>query len=360
MRLLIRKLFINNWPRKSLSVILAIIIWLGVNKSLITSKTINNVAVKIMNIPPGKTIEGIQSNGILSQRVNLTIIGNKTLLRDLNANDIEVVLDVLNKDGEWISSITKNDLRSTNPEINISQGINKVLETNILIKLTKLITEKIPITITKPIGEAPQGYHYVDIWPYQLYITVSGSEGTINKLKLQGINLTFNLNDIAKSQLDDIRSTTIGTQSDVVSFFVPSHWKQISLPVLSAAPIEINDPDAKFLRIDFIRNELLKIENPIPIELYFPPSKINGVSPQKISITPNYLIENRNGLKMITTPLYVKGVSSFFLELMKDMIQIVVIVPPKKDGACMNWSIQFINHKFLEDRYVTLLTTDVT
>lgn len=50
MRTLLKNLFINNWPRKCLSIILAIIIWFVVNKSLTATKTISNVPVKISTL----------------------------------------------------------------------------------------------------------------------------------------------------------------------------------------------------------------------------------------------------------------------------------------------------------------------
>lgn len=360
MRTLLKNLFLSNWPRKSLSIILAIIIWFVVNKSLTTTKTIPNVPVRIENIPPGKTIADMQSNGILNRRVNLTVTGSKTLLEDLTSNDIEVVFDASDKEGEWIATINKRNIQTDNPDINISHGISKVATQNFLIKLTKLVTEKIPIIITQPIGEAPKGYQFLDIWPYQLYITVSGPEDTVKKLKSRGLNLTFNLNDISKANLDDLRTSSNQEHSDVVSYFVPNYWKQISLPLLSPTPIEINDPDAKFLRIDFLRYELLKVDSAVPVALFFPPSKIGSLSPQKIHLTPNQLLENRNGLKVITTPLYAKGVSSFFLEIMKDMLQLMILVTPKEEGECLDWSVQFINSGILEDRYVHILMSDVS
>lgn len=359
MRTLLKNLFIKNWPRKCLAIVLGIIIWFVVSKSLTSTKTITNVPVRIENIPPGKTISDIQPNGILNKRINLTLSGNKTLLDDLTANDIEVVFDASNKQGEWIATITKRNIRSDNPDINISQGISAVSTQNFLVKLTKLMTEKIPIIITQPIGESPKGYQYLDIWPYQLYITVSGPQEMIKKLKSRGLKLTFNLNDISKSQLDDLSSNSTQDHFDVVSYFVPNHLKQISLPLLSPTPIEINDPDAKFLRIDFLRYELLKIDNPIPVSFFFPPNQIGHLNPQKIELIPNKVIENRGGFKVIPPPLYVKGVSSFFLEMIKDMIQLVILVTPKENGECLDWSIQFINPKILEDRYVHILMSDV-
>ncbi|NGX51365.1 MAG: hypothetical protein K1060chlam2_01231 [Chlamydiae bacterium] len=359
MRTLLKNLFINNWPRKCLSIILAIIIWFVVNKSLTTTKTISNVPVRIENLPPGKTVEGIQSNGNLGRRVNLTLTGNKNILDDLNPNDIYVVFDASGREGEWIETITRKNIHSDTLEVNISQGISRISQQNFIVKLTKLVTEKVRIIITQPIGESPKGYQFIDIWPYQLYITVSGPEDVVKKLKTRGLKLTFNLNDITKTQLDDLRATSTQEYSDVISFFIPNNWKQISLPLLSSTPIEINDPDAKYLRVDFLRYELLKLETPVPVSLYFPPNKTNSISPSKITLVPNKIVENRNGIKMVTLPLYAKGVSALFLDMVRDMLEILIIVTKSDDGK-LKWSTEFVNSRALEDRYVRLLTSDVS
>jgi len=359
MRTLLKNLFINNWPRKCLSIILAIAIWFLVNNSLTTNKTISNVPVKIENIPPGKTVEGVQSDGFLNRRVSLTLTGNKQLLEDLNSNDIQVVFDASGQEGEWIASIGRKNIRSDNPDVNISQGISRVSQQNFIIKLTKLVTEKIPIIITQPIGEAPRGYQFLDIWPYQLFITVSGPEDQVKHLKSRGLKLTFNLNDISRTQLDELGASSTKKHSDVVSFFVPNNWKQISLPLLSTTPIEINDPDAKYLRIDFIRYEMLKLDAPVPVTLYFPPSVAGAVNPSKVSLVPNTLVENRNGIKMITDTLYAKGVSALFLDIIKNMVEIAVVVRPDEEG-CLQSSIQFINAKDLEERYIRFLKSDAS
>ncbi|QVL57148.1 MAG: hypothetical protein KFB93_07135 [Simkaniaceae bacterium] len=359
MKTLLKSLFINNWPRKCLSIILAMIIWFVVNKSLTTTKTISNVPVKIENIPPGKTVEGIQSNGLLNRRVNLTLSGNKGILDDLNANDLQVVFDASGQEGEWIATIMRKNLRADSSNINISQGISRVSQQNFIIKLTKLVSEKIPIIITPPIGEAPSGYQFVDIWPYQLNITVSGPEDIVKKLKNRGLNLTFNLNDITRTKLDELRSNSTKGHSDVVSYYVPNAWKLISIPSLSPTPIEINDPDARFLRIDFLRYEMLKLSSPIPVSLYFPPNAVGTISPSKVNLVPNNTVENRSGIKMITETLYAKGVSALFLDVVKDMLEIAVIVNPNDDGK-LEWSTQFINARALEERYLRFIKSDAT
>jgi hypothetical protein len=360
MKSLLKKIFIANWPRKILSIILAVIIWLVVNKTLTTTKTINNVRVKVVALPPGKTVEGIQSSqGYLNTTIDLVLTGNKTLLDQLQSKDIEVVLDSSNKGNQWIATVTKNDLRpASHSDINLSQGISKIAPQNIVIKLTKLVTDKIPITISKPIGEAPKGYQFIDIWPYKLFLTVSGPEDVVNKLRESGLKLTFNLNDISKGQLDELRTQSTQTHDDIVSYYVPPQWKQISLPLLYRTPIEINDPHAKCLRIDFFRYELLKIDYPIPVEVFFPPNRTYDYNPQKIHLIPNQYLEIRNGIKVINGPLYAKGVSPLFLETVKNMIQITILLPPKEEQESLDWSIQFVDFKKLEDRYVHLNISD--
>ncbi len=68
MKSFLRKIFYNNWQRKLISLVLASILWIVVNHSLTETKTFAHVPVKIVNIAPGKTIEGMQSNQILSKK----------------------------------------------------------------------------------------------------------------------------------------------------------------------------------------------------------------------------------------------------------------------------------------------------
>ncbi len=358
---LLKRLFLDNWPRKLLSLLLAIGTWFAVNQSLTTTKTISNIPVRVMNIPPGKTVEGLQANDVLSKRITVTLSGNKSLLEELSSNDLEIIVDASNRRGRWIETISKKNLHALNPALNISQGVTKISHKNISIELTKLVTEKIPITITQPIGEAPKGYRFLDIWPYQLFITISGPENTVKKLKTRGVKLTFNLSDISKAELDDLSTESYRNERDVVSFFVPNEWKRVTLPDLYAGPIEINDPSAKYLRIDFVRNELIPIVNPLPVSLFFPTSTAALINPQKMTISnAGNIIESRYGLKLIAKPLYASGVSALFVEIMRDVMEIQVLVVPKSEERTLDWSLQFVNHRALEDKFVSMLLSDVS
>jgi hypothetical protein len=360
MKSLLITLFVHNWPRKLISFILSIIIWFMVSQSMSTTKTISNIGVRIINIPEGKTIEGIQSNGLLHKRLTLTLTGNKIVLDELSSNDLEVVIDAAGQGKEWIATISKKNLVSLSPDISLTNQISKISHKNFIIKLANLVTEKIPVIITQPIGQAPKGYEFLDIWPYQLHLSVSGPEDVVKEVKNRGIKLTFNLNDISEGQLDDLQASTQGKHSDVVSFYVPKHWKNISLPMLTSNAITLDDPDAKLLRIDFVRSELLEISHPIPINLFFPPDISSNISPSKISVSPVEYIEFKNGLKLLPQPIYAKGVSELFLQTVSNLIDFVVVVDPKSDNQKLDYSLQFINAKYLEDRYVSTLMSDVS
>jgi hypothetical protein len=167
------------------------------------------------------------------------------------------------------------------------------------------------------------------------------------------------VSDISKSQLDEISMKT-ETPSEVISFYVPDQWKQINIPILSDAPIEIDDPQAKALRIDFIRCNLLEINQPIQLSLFFPPDYLDQLNPQNTTIAPNELVQFNRGTPLISYPLYANGVDSLFLETVREMIEIVIIVTPKTERKLLDWSVQFVNPRLLEDRYVATLMPDVS
>lgn len=359
---LLQRLFFDNWQRKSISLILSIIIWFIVNQSLITSRTISNIPVRVINIPTGKTIVDLQSNGTLTKRVTLTIVGNKTLIDEMTSNDLEVVIDLDHQKstGEWYTTITRRNLISLNPEVNLTKGVTRVSPTNVHIRLTKLVSEKIPVFITQPIGEAPKDYQFLDVWPYQLSLNVSGPEEVVKRLKAKGIRLTFDLSDITKADLDHLRTRADSSAGDEVTFFVPDSWKRVNIPLLSDTPIEIDDPRAKDLRIDFVRISLIPLRSLIPLSLYFPTETLNDLNPKEITFGSSQFIEKINGLEVFSKPLNAKGVTPLFVRIVEQMMQMSITVDPTKETQLLNWSVEFINQRLLEDRYVSLMMSDAS
>ncbi len=119
-------LVLDNWLRKLLSLILAMIIWMVVNHSMTSTKVVQNIPVRVVHLPPGKTIAGMQASGILHERVTLSLQGNKSALDEISEKDLEVVLDAAGKPNEWVAVIGKKEIVSLNPDFNPLKAISKV------------------------------------------------------------------------------------------------------------------------------------------------------------------------------------------------------------------------------------------
>lgn len=97
MRQFLQELFLENIPRKLVAILTAIIIFFFVNQSLTVTKVVNNVSIRLINIPPQKTVEGLLPNGYLLKKIALTLNGKKSSLEEISSTDIEVVIDLSGK-----------------------------------------------------------------------------------------------------------------------------------------------------------------------------------------------------------------------------------------------------------------------
>ena len=349
------KLFFENWIRKLISFIFAIIIWFLVDQSLTTQKTINAVGVRIINTPEGKTISDLQSSGLLSRRYSVHLHGSKSYVEELSASDIEILIDAKDMHKDCAVNLETKHISSLNPELNIARHITKVGSQNIILRVVPLAEEKIPVYVTEPIGEAPKGYQFLDIWPYHLDLTVKGPEEIIKRLKNRGSKLTFNLNDIQKSDLDRLSQDS---SNDVVSFFVPKEWKTLEIPALSENPLEMNDPDSKYLRIDFVRSDYVPIEFPIPVNIYVSPKHSSNLNTSAFHIANSSLFKTIKGQKILNEELYTKGVSTRFVKTIRDMLSLSINLLHNSENGDIDWSLQFINPNLLEDRYISTCMAD--
>lgn len=82
--------FTNNWQQKTISFVIALIIWLFLWNSLTETKTLPNVPIRVINLPEDKTIVGMMPNGILNRRLNLSLNGSKRTIDELEPGDIEL------------------------------------------------------------------------------------------------------------------------------------------------------------------------------------------------------------------------------------------------------------------------------
>lgn len=343
-----KKFLTENWNRKIISLLLATITWILVTNAITVNKTIHNIPIKIINLPSGKTLEGIEKDGTLNKKLTLTLSGNKTVIDEITAADLEVVIDATNKGDEWIEPITKKNLRAITADVDLN-SISKISHSDLILRLSKLVTEKIPITLSTPNGEAPKGFQFLDIWPRQLYVSVSGPEGVLRDLKMRGLKLVLNLNDVSENDLAALKDKG---QKDELSFPVPLSWKKISIPELSANPFVIDDPRAKNLHIYFVQKNLLPLNFLLPVNIFFPLKYSSILNPDTYSVEPNDLIQKQNGMRILNLPLYTKGVSRLFLDSIQERVALSIIAAPKNEKDFLNWSIEFISPQALEDTYV--------
>ena len=342
----------NNWQRKCVALLAAIVIWFFVNHSITSTKTIPHVPIRIVNVPAGKTVQGLLPNGLLAKRATLTLSGTKDIVEQLEPGDLEVHIDASKNPDEWIIQIHKKNLVSLNPEIDLGHHITQIAHNEFVIKMHRLTTVKVPITIARPVGDPPKGYQFLDIWPQELIHEISGPEEQVQALRNKGIELTFNLSDVSKADLDALQTTQPNSHGDEVSFNVPNKWKQIAIPFLGNALEEINDSEAQKLHINFLRQELIPIQGDIPIRVYYPPKHIGIMNPDTHVLDVNDLIKKRNGVFFLSLPLYTLDVSQVFLDTVRDHLEISITVAPDGRQESLHYGVEFVNPHELENQYV--------
>lgn len=356
MESLIHKLFFHQWQRKLVALVTAMVIWIFVSHSITSSKTLPSVPVRVINLPTDQTIQGLLPNGFLSKRTTLTLTGSRDVIDQLEPGDVEIILDVSNLPSDGIVQITKKNLVSLNPNINLPSNVTSISHSEFLIKMRPILTEKIPVTIHPPIGDAPKGYEFLDIWPIHLMQTVSGPQEEVLNLKNQGLEITFNLNDITKEQLDALQGNDL--YDDEISFPIPEQWKKVNISFSSRGLENLNDSEANNLQITFLRQQLLPIKHDIPLSVFYPLKYSATINPDTYALSPSSFVQFKNHIPILIVSLYACNVSKLFLEVIKDNFEINIVAVPPTEREFLEWDINFIDETHLEDTYVAFLLSN--
>lgn len=338
----------------------ALVLWLFVNHSIIETRTIQNIPIRIANLPDNKTIQGLQPNGILDNRMTLTLSGSKDVMRELEPGDFEILLDVSTAEGdEWRVNITKKNLVSFVSSIDLSRHITHVEHSELLIKLSDLITEEVPITVSV-IGEnAPEGYEYLDVWPEELTQKISGPAEDVQRLKINGLELVLDLSAISQTDLDTQLNAQSIYHDDEVTFHVPSQWKTVAIPYHKFAEEQINDPNVEHLRIDFLKKQLLPAPANIPVRVFYPLQFLSTINPDLYPIKYNEFIKEKMGITVLDYPLYARNVGRLFLDIIRENIEIVILASPKEERENLYWNVEFHASNQLENTYVAYLNSQL-
>lgn len=355
METLISRWILPNWEKKLIAALAAIIIWLLVSQSITETRTIPGIPIKIINLPPEKTVEKLLPNGFLNKRISLTLTGTSKVIEHLTPSDLEVVLDATNAPEEWAVMISKKNLASVNNDIDLARHISAVSHQEFVIHLTPLISAKIPVTIDVLDGSAPAGYEFLDVWPRKLEHTIRGPEEQVQALKGKGLEVKFDLSKITQEQLDKIKPSPQAAYSDEISFPVPNDWKKVAIPFLNDSLEAINDPEAKFLQINFLKREYIPLEIMIPVRVFYPQKTLELINPKTAPLKPSQGVIFKEERAYLTLPTSAYPVSRLFLDLMKDYMEITVIAAPMNERESLEWGVDFVDAQMLEDRYVNAL-----
>lgn len=351
--------FIQNWQRKGIALIAAVIVWIFVNQSISETKTIPNIPVKVINLPQDKTISGSLPNGYLSNRLTLTLSGSKDVIKELEPGDLEVLIDASTANSDdWVVHLSKKNLVSLNPSLDLKHHINHISHPEFVIKLSDLISETVPIWIDPPAGTPPQGYEFLDIWPERLAQTISGPREAIQDLKIKGLNLVFNMDNISSYDLERIQETQQKNHDDEISYPIPEKWKKVPIPFRNNSLQEINDPDTKNLRIDFLKKQMLPIGKQIPITVFYPLKYSESLNPETLTLKDDPPVAFRNGINVLTLPLFAKNVSQLFLDIVRENILIVLVAAPRSERKYLQWSVEVIDPREMEDTYVAFVIAE--
>ena len=341
----------HNWQQKMVALMTALVIWLFVNHSITATVVVPNVPIRIINLPPEKTVTGLQPNGILSKRIPLTISGSKDVIEQLEPGDVEILLDASTfTHNNWILQVNKKNLVSMNPDIDLSHHVTDVTNPSLVLHLAKLVTVKVPVQILHPKGKTPAGYEYLDIFPEKLMQTVTGPEDAVNKLATEGLTLELTFSQLPLKDLDKIKTSRQNYHDDEVSYYIPVQFKKVAIPFRNGGLEDLNDPEAQNLHIDFLRKEFLTIDRPIEIQVFYPLADAKTQS-TPYTVQPRGPIKVENGVAYLDLPLQVRDVSVHFLETICDWLQIQVV----QQGDQFVWGLQVVNPQMLEDVYINTL-----
>ncbi len=352
METFLKNMFVQNWQRKLIAVLAAIVIWAVVSSSITSTRVFTRVPVRIVNLPPNKTIRGLMPDGFLDKRISITLTGTKDVIEHLEPHDFEVVIDASDKGNEWVAKITKNNLLCFNPDIHLIRAVRQLVHSELVIRLCPLVTQKIPVFVRLPKREVPEGYQFLGVWPQKLYHLISGPEEDIKQLQEEGLELTFDLSLITPEQLDTLQVE--GPGEDEVSFFIPEAWKKVRIPFLHNAVQSINGQEARHLRIDFLHKKDISVDCSIPVRMFYPFATVKNLNPSTLVLKPNALVKQQHGVFYIDKHLYVNSVSRLFLDIVRERLEIVIVSVAKESKPSFHWDVQFINSHQLEEAYVTI------
>ena len=168
----LRRIFLENWPIKLASLLLAVSLWFYVTSKGKTEMSLT-VPLELRNIPQGMAVVG-DVPGAVEARFQ----GQERALRDIAAGKKVVgAIDLsLGKEGENIIRISPDDIRKPSGVI-----VTHLSPYEITVKLDRIVRKTIRL---KPVlsGTPAGGYRLVSVSVSPPKITIEGPQGSIGAL----------------------------------------------------------------------------------------------------------------------------------------------------------------------------------
>jgi len=160
----LKKYILENWKLKLLSVVLAVMLWFVVFLIGETKKEIR-VPISVVNLKRGFVVMRMDMT-----KVDITLSGRVSVLKDIKENSIGVTLNASNvQEGENIFNISENNI-----EIPRGVQISGVRPTSITIDVDRIIEKKVKTVVKldwKKVGE-----YEIKSWTPE-YVMAEGPKG---------------------------------------------------------------------------------------------------------------------------------------------------------------------------------------
>ena len=288
---LLRRIFLEDWSLKLLSLAIALVLWLVVTGQ--NEPVTAHVNVQLNFIRP----QSLEISNDPPRTVDVMLTGSRNKLDDLTALDLVATVDISNEQpGERVLRLADKAI------ISLPQGVkvDGFKPSAIPIRLEQIIERQIAIE-PKLEGKPPDGYQVYAVRPSKESVTVRGPESRVNALQkletesiwLSGHNATFTAQSLGIDVPDakvNLLDPVIDVQIEIAELAVERTFSGV--PNGSGPPVTITVSGPPGI-LDKLRPEDLQIE--------LAPSASNSQQNPKLRLAPQF--EGKVTLKSIKEDL---------------------------------------------------------
>lgn len=190
----VRKVFVEDWSLKLLSLAIALVLWLVVTSQ--NEPVTTHVSVQLNFVRP----QSLDISNDPPKAVDVTLTGSRSKLENLSALDLVATLDITEQmAGERVWRLADK------AQISLPQGVkvDSFLPGAITVRLEQIIEKQLPV-VPKIEGSPAEGYEVYSATPEPGAVTVRGPESRVNALdkapteaiRLTGLKDSFNTAEI--------------------------------------------------------------------------------------------------------------------------------------------------------------------